>query len=1168
MSPSTRRGSVLTAVRLTGKLVNAWRLVVKRSLANWRLLSSVVLGVLLASAIMASTVIYFEALRELALKRTLAQHTDSELNITVQAHKGPVSAIEYRKVSSIIEAQINESVGWLLRGDPVRAGKTPTMFLTSPGQEARAGEGKERSYIAFMPRLSEHVTLLQGGRLPRDERLNAVGLNAVGLNAVGEPPEFEALIPKEAAELFEVGVGDVMSAVPTWDSKTPHVAVRTTGVFQRTDPDADIWEIERTVLQADTGEGFRTVPFHVTESAFKSVLGPAFPRMVGAYAWLLEVDAGRLNAKNAGPALFGLDSMNGLLTNTIPGYSQTTILDDALEEYDRRIFFSKLPMFVVLILIAVVILYYVASLSALIVEDRRSEIALLRSRGANSSQILTVFALEGATIAVLAVVGGPVLAAASISLLGYTPVLDDLTGGARLLVAVSDGAYLMSALGGLLAFVALMFPAIQASRIGVTRQRQQAARPARRPAFQRYYIDVLLLLVGIYLFRQLTEQGSVLASDLLGDVAVNQLLLALPGLVLVASAMVLLRLFPAAMGLASRVLSPRLPVGMVMGLWQMARNPTHYARLSLLLILTAGLGIFASSFGATLQLSFEQRVLYATGSDIRVQGVGIVNESRPFTGRGRRFGGAAPTPTPTPAARPVATPRPAPVAAYEQVADVHTVSPVHRTVGLDLSENYGTSFSMLAVEGETFDDVAWFRDDFSSRPFESLLKSLIVSDPPPGILLGEDARFIRVRLKPDQPRPSVRVTARVKDVNGWYKNYPLGTLESGEWVELETTLTQPDVPLTLISVAVSEIGGGGDVLRSLQEGSILVDGISITTDGGDTRTIENFDDVEEWSVLRVETEAVSDVLRAAESSAIGDAGLALFSWSEGAALRPRGIFYGQLNSRLPVLASESFVRSTGHKVGEEFDTRIAGTRVPVRLAGTVSFFPTMTDPSEKLLVAELSTLASHVNLGASNPGTAADAGMGPNELWISSTTAGKERELLLERLQGVRSYTKTSVADRAERIANTKADPLVEAGWKALLFLTFGAVFILSCLGYVIHAYVSFRNRQLQFAMLRTVGLSMRQLVAMLWVEQVLVIATGMALGTWMGGRLGATIMPFLGHDDWGDEVVPPFIMQVNWGALLTTYAAMILVFAVVSLALLIFIQRISLQRVLRLGEM
>jgi len=47
--------------------------------------------------------------------------------------------------------------------------------------------------------------------------------------------------------------------------------------------------------------------------------------------------------------------------------------------------------------------------------------------------------------------------------------------------------------------------------------------------------------------------------------------------------MVLLRLFPVVLNLASRVMSPHLPPGLVLGLWQMARNPTHYARLALLL---------------------------------------------------------------------------------------------------------------------------------------------------------------------------------------------------------------------------------------------------------------------------------------------------------------------------------------------------------------------------------------------------------------------------------------------------------------------------------------------------------------------------------------------------------------------------------------------------------
>ena len=81
-------------------------------------------------------------------------------------------------------------------------------------------------------------------------------------------------------------------------------------------------------------------------------------------------------------------------------------------------------------------------------------------------------------------------------------------------------------------------------------------------------------------------------------------------------------------------------------------------------------------------------------------------------------------------------------------------------------------------------------------------------------------------------------------------------------------------------------------------------------------------------------------------------------------------------------------------------------------------------------------------------------------------------------------------------------------------------------------------------------------------------MAVGMALGMWMGGRLGAVIMPFLGHDDWGARVIPPFVMEVDWNTLAVTYGAMVLVFALITLGLLWLIHRISLHRILRLGEM
>ena len=92
--------------------------------------------------------------------------------------------------------------------------------------------------------------------------------------------------------------------------------------------------------------------------------------------------------------------------------------------------------------------------------------------------------------------------------------------------------------------------------------------------------------------------------------------------------------------------------------------------------------------------------------------------------------------------------------------------------------------------------------------------------------------------------------------------------------------------------------------------------------------------------------------------------------------------------------------------------------------------------------------------------------------------------------------------------------------------------------------------------------------MAMVWLEQTLVVSAGLALGTWMGGRLGATIIPFMGHDDLGFRVVPPYIIDVGWESLLVTYAAMALVFAVICLGLIWMVRRITLQRILRLGEM
>ena len=57
------------------------------------------------------------------------------------------------------------------------------------------------------------------------------------------------------------------------------------------------------------------------------------------------------------------------------------------------------------------------------------------------------------------------------------------------------------------------------------------------------------------------------------------------------------------------------------------------------------------------------------------------------------------------------------------------------------------------------------------------------------------------------------------------------------------------------------------------------------------------------------------------------------------------------------------------------------------------------------------------------------------------------------------------------------------------------------------------------------------------------------------------------GHGDFGTKVLPPFTLEVDWGALFITYGVILRVFAVITLGIIWLIHRISIQRILRLGE-
>ena len=1164
---------------------SALQLAARRSLSHWRLLSAVVIGIVLAVAIMSGSVIFFDSLRDLALSHALRREDPEQLDILIRAGDSPVTraghedirlVVDYRTAGPLepflddftfgvrswtffIGGEVGE-IGALCDCENVSISSSPRTAGGRPGEEAKAEECDcRRTLFALLPDLSEQVTMVDG-RLPEP-------------GAPSGPErelEVEAIISRETANLFGLWTDDRIIALPFWEDVNDEVTARIVGVYERTQPAANEWRLLDKALHTRSAT-LLFAPMLVHERTLIESLGTHFPRMGAEYAWLLDINQDTINASDTETIQAALMRADAELVSLVDGYFQTTALGDVLDRFEINLFFNRIPMFIVLLLIVVVVLYYVVTLTSLLVDAQRGEIALMRSRGATSLQILAVYVAEAIGLSLLAVAIGPLLALGVVAALGVAPGLSALNDGAFVPVRLSADAYYLALAGGGLSILALLIPAIRASRLGLVRQRQMSARPARASFFQRHYLDVAALGLVVFLFWQLSKQGSFVAVDLFGQQAVDQLVLAVPAMFLVAAGLVLLRVFPISMDLLGRALSGRvlsrlIPPAFVLGLWHMARNPAHHARLSLLLTLTAGLGMFAASFGGTLERSFSERVLYESGAELRATRVSI------------RVGGGSQTAA----------------GRISELDGVVRAASVHRDTGLVISSRFGELMEVLSVRPDSFKDVSWWRSDFTGSDIDTAMDWIRVR-PPPGIPLPADAQWLTVRVKPQSRRADVSLLARLSDSNGRYFTLFVGTLEPSsaagspftchveggdrsEWCTLGASLTPqhigatrplvPEPPLVLHTIGVTQLGRGG----SLRAGLLDIDQIAtVSRSGGRVDVLEEFDSLSNWWVLADSLDRLGDSLNQAigpDGSPIH--GVVRFRWTPGDNREMRGFSVGEGQLPIPALVSRTFLDDFGVKLGDQVPIIVESTTIDTVLTAAASHFPTLDPVDRPFIVLDLDAVLHRMNVGR----VFGDAQ--PNEVWVESSAevgAGGEAAstgVQAEDLEGVMdrlSARPILVVDRAALLTDAKVDPLVQAGWNSLLGISFSTVLLVSAIGFMVHARVSFEGRRSEFALLRAIGLSMRQVVLLVVLEQAVVIGVAVGVGVFLGTRLGATIMPYLASSGEGVRVAPPMITQIDWGGFGLTIGLMAGVFAIVVAAIVASVYRMSIDRVMRLGE-
>jgi hypothetical protein len=1115
----------------------------RRSRAAWPIVAAAALICVLATSLMAAGPMYADAVSIAGLRRVLADAPVPDANIQVTLRTEPVAR-------EAIDAALTEELARALGapgGTLERYGRSDTFEVPDGPTEGLV----DLVQIAFAEGLDEHATLVDGAW-------------PVALGGSGPVP---VAIVDAVATRLGWSVGDTR-VLPSRIHREFSVPIRIDGIFRIDDPADPFWWEERQVLEGlVTSERFAAHgPVFTTPEAFLARTTAGRTEL----GWRAFPDRDALRLADIGPLRARVGQLDARLEAATDGTPVTvqTRLPEIVADAERSLLASRTGVLLLTAQFVVLAAYAVLLSAALLVEHRRTDTAMLRSRGAGPARIAVLSLAEGLLLTVPAALLGPWIAGAGLRALNVAGPLADIE--LRIDPVVSADGFVAAGLAAAVCLVALLVPAFPRIR-SFAAIHGSVGRAETRTAGHRFGLDIALLLIAGIGLWQLRHYGAPLTRSVQGTLGIDPLLVATPALGVLAGAVLALRIVPLTAAVIERGLARRRGLVPALGARQLSRRPLRYTRAALLLMLAMSMGVFAITYTRTWSDSQRDQATFQVGADVRAE----------------------------PGRRASDLPVWALERAYDDVPGIATRTAVHRApMRVPRSDASG---QLVAVDAATAASVLRIRPDLVDAPLDELLAPLVAAraELPATTLPGEPRRLqvgIDLSIEALQgPRedpdsgaividvadPAALDGARaltasvvVRDATGQAYRFggaaealgegpyaievPLGDAAREEnaafaypldLVGVEVRLHLPPMyELTQGRVAVTEVqaspgegpeeGGWARVDLARDQGwrlTAAVHGlphrrigervtgrvltVEVPTEG--LPTIQGVDAFERGTVLVF---APTELDRVAAEP-------------------------------IPVIATDRFLDATARAVGDTVPIDIGGVDRDVRISAAVRAFPTV-DPDTPALIIDLPTvgLLRYEGSGAADP---------PDEWWFALADGAEPSVVDTLRAPAIGSASVVSLEGRARSLAT---DP-VALGVIGALAIGVAAAATFAIVGFVASAAVAARERVTEFALLRALGLSSGQLSGWLSLENATLALISLIAGSGLGLAVSWVALPFVTVSRTPDAAFPPIDVAIPWGTLAILEALGLVGLALAVVGLTWSLGRVGMASSLRIGE-
>lgn len=1083
-----------------------WRVSLQRMRADWPIVAAAWLITLLSAVLFASGVIYPAAAAEAGLQRALrdAPVASRSLEIARYDRAAGLATLDPKVIADL------QGVIAVPGGTVVRDWRGSATLALVPSTGGTQGDQVE---VGYLEGLADHATLIAGA-WPAD-----------GPGGAATPAP--VAIAQAAADALGLHVGDTVEAIARPGSGQREVALQVVAVYAAADPRAAYWNEDAQLLTGlhDNGR-YRTFgPLLMTQSELLRVIGDDEFDL----RWRVFPDFDRLAVDAAGPLSREIDGIPArLLVDAGAPFTLNSALPGILREAERSLLVSRTSVVLLMAQLALLAGYAIVLIAALLVDHRRVDTALLRARGAGSLHVARLSLIEALVFAVTAVVAAPTLAAAAVGLFNVVGPLADV--GLGLAPTVTTDAYLAAGAAAALCVVLLVLPAAMSAR-AFAQEQGGRSRQETRTLGQRMGLDVVLIAVTGIALWQLRLYGAPLTRSVQGQLGLDPLLVAAPAIGLVAGGVLALRMLPLLAQMVEAGVARGRGLLTSLGARQLARRPLRYTRSALLLVLAISMGVFALSYAATWSTSQRDQAAYQAGADVRLPAVAAGSSVPAWALAGALAG----------------------------LPDVAAITPVERiTDGIKFAA--AGSADLLAMDADTAGSIALLRADASSVPFEDLLGTLRAARPVPALpILPDGTTALRIvpasqitavaqysfdpetqqesidPLDPTSVLVQMRASVTVRDGHGLLSEFrsELVTI-TGAGAEIVIPLQVPgsvpmdlDDPVAIAGLAV-EIWLPEDSITSKASFGVRSAGASTSATGPWTDI--PLDAVGPWTAGRsaghelpeaVPASSVKGVTVEVDDRFEGVSGI--FGRSEEPSTSFRFVPGGlePAGGAVPVIANRAFADRYDASAGNVLTATLAGRFLRLSIAGVMKSFPT-TDPARPLLIVDEATIGL-LRLGTVTPTRPVD------EWWLAARPGSVDA---LESTLAQPPFERPELVSASSRTRQLSTDP-VALGIIGALTLGFVVTGLFAILGMTVSAGVSARQQRTEFALLRALGLSGRQLSGSLWLEHGTVVVLGLVTGTGLGLLIAWLVLPFVTVTQGGLSPVPPVLIEVPWDRVL-----------------------------------